>query len=293
MTKTYIITVATHDKYYLPYLKKTCKKYGSELIILGYGEKWQGFNWRYKLVLNFISKLNNNDIVCIIDGYDVICVRKLEEFMNSFIKLKNKYNCKIIVGEHKLVNNNNYLNNYINSNYFGKCKNISLNAGTYAGYVKDLIEFIKNIQLLNNDNMGDDQILLTKYCNINPEHIYIDINGELFVSLENKYKNIDNLFIFENDNIYYHQYKPFFIHGPGETYLDNMLIKMNIGYDYNNKICDDLSKDYLNKIFFRIKNNYYLQLPFFILFSIFIVFIIYFIIKKISKSNKKYFRKIK
>ena len=286
MTKTYIITVSTHDKYYLPYLKKTCKKYGSELIILGYGEKWQGFNWRYKLVLNFLNKLNYDDIVCIIDGYDVICVRNLEQFSGSFLKLKNKYNCKIIVGEHKLVNNN-YLNNYINSIYFGKCKNISLNAGTYVGCVKDLIEFIKNIQILNSDNMADDQILLTKYCNKNLEYIYIDINGELFVSLENKYKDIDNLFIFNNNNIYYNGYQPFFIHGPGETYLDNILVKMNIGYDINNKICDKLSKDYLNKQFFRIKNNYYL-IFFLIFFIIFIIFIILFIV-----NRKKKIRKIK
>jgi hypothetical protein len=284
MVKTYIVTIATEDKYYLPYLKKTCKKYGSELIILAYGEKWQGFNWRNKLVLNFLNKLNNDDIVCVIDGYDVICVRNLDQFANSFIKIKNKYNCKIIVGEHNFVKNNSYyLKNFIHSLYFGNCKNKFICAGTYCGYVSDLIDYIKNIQYIDDSNKADDQKLLTKYCKLNPDSIYIDTNGELFVSLENKYKNIDDNFTYKNNNIYFNEYQPFFIHGPGETYLDNILIKMNLDYDNNNKICDMLSKDYINKQIFRLKNN---NILIFFILLLFIIFIILFIMNKKKKNRK-------
>ena len=43
----HIVTVATHSDYYFPYLKESFKKNGKELTVLGYGEKWKGFNWRF------------------------------------------------------------------------------------------------------------------------------------------------------------------------------------------------------------------------------------------------------
>ena len=288
MTKTYIVTVATHDDYYLPYLKKTCKNNGSELIILGYGQKWEGFHWRQKLVLSFLENLNNNDIVCFVDGFDVICTRNLNQFADNFIKLKNKHNCKIIVSENKIVNHDilSYFYYFIVKYYFTECNNKLLNAGIYAGQVKDLIEILKNINNLNINNKTDDQILLTKYCQNNLKDIYIDDNAELFLSLANPYKNIDHLFVYKNNNIYYNGFQPFFIHGNGETYLDNILIKMNIDYDYKNKIDDKLSKDYFKKLFFRIENS----LPFIILLLIsliLLIILIVFIIKKFIINNKK------
>ena len=37
----------------LPYLVESCKRNGKELTILGYGEKWQGFVWRFKLMIEY------------------------------------------------------------------------------------------------------------------------------------------------------------------------------------------------------------------------------------------------
>jgi hypothetical protein len=290
-TKLYIVTVATHDDFYLPYLKKTCEINNSELIILGYGEKWKGFNWKYQLVSKFLKKLNNDDIVCFVDGFDVICTRDLKDFKKVFVELKNKYNFKLIVSEHKIVNNNDinsYFYYFLLKIYFFECKNKSLNAGTYAGYVKDLIEILENINNLNNNSKADDQILLTKYCNSNSNNIYIDTKGELFLTLENPYKNIDHLFKFKNNNIYYNGYQPFFIHGPGETYLDNILIKMNINYDYNNKVNEKLFKNFYNKLLFRINNG----LPYF-LFVLFVIILILFLIAYFINKNLKKFKKQK
>ena len=50
MSDLYIVTVATESQYYFPYLIDTCRKYGKEIDILGFGEKWQGFNWRMQLM---------------------------------------------------------------------------------------------------------------------------------------------------------------------------------------------------------------------------------------------------
>jgi hypothetical protein len=47
MSKIKIVTVATESKYYFEYLKKSCENNGKNLEVLGYGEKWQGFAWRF------------------------------------------------------------------------------------------------------------------------------------------------------------------------------------------------------------------------------------------------------
>ena len=45
--KTHIITIATNSELYFPYLVDSCKKNGIPLTVLGYGEKWTGFTFRF------------------------------------------------------------------------------------------------------------------------------------------------------------------------------------------------------------------------------------------------------
>jgi len=275
--KLYIITVATYDYGYLPYLKYSCKKYSYDLIVLGYGEKWKGFNWRYRLVLDFLNSLNNDDIICFVDGFDVICTRNLYELPNVFNNLKNKYNVKIIISEQKFFNN---IYSFFHSIYFGKCNNKCINAGTYIGNVYDIKKILIEIYNLNPNDNADDQILLTKYCKYNKHNVYIDIDNEIFLSLEYKYNEIDNSLIFYKDYVIYNNNSPFFIHGPGETFLDNIIIKLDYNYDYSNKVKDILLKNYYNKMYFRIMNSKSSKILIVVIIIIIILVFIYrFIIK--------------
>ena len=110
--KTHIITVATSSELYFPYLVDSCKKNGIPLTVLGYGEKWTGFCFKFDKMIQYLKKLDPNDVVCFIDGYDVICVRNLNEITDVFLQLKKRTNCKIIIAENKTIRNNlfNYLN---------------------------------------------------------------------------------------------------------------------------------------------------------------------------------------
>ena len=193
MNKLHIITVATEQKYYLPYLIESCRKNGEELEIIGMGEKWEGFNWKYKKMIDYLKSLPRNDIVCFVDGYDVFCCRNLHDLIPEFLKIKQEQNCKIIVGHDKpsiLLS--------LNSLFFGKCKNNLINSGTYIGEVSDILNIIQKIYDLNPRNDADDQVLMVQYCNLNPNDFYIDTNNQLFLALvyplENldKYTNIDN-----------------------------------------------------------------------------------------------------
>ena len=267
MSQLKVVTVATDPKYYFHYLKESINNNNNELIVLGYGEKWQGFSWKYKLMLEYLNKLSSNDIVCFVDGYDVICTRNLNEMSKVFYKIKKEENCKIIVGYERHIN---FLHKHFIQPFFGKCNNMPLNSGTYIGFVKDLIEIINHLYSLN-DPLKDDQMILIEYCNRNPREIYIDKKSELFLSIGNYYGNIHTKeLVIKGNTLFYNNENPFFLHGFANSYMDNILIKL--GYkDVNINL--ELRKDFYKNIYFKF-NSFLYNISFFTLFLLIIIIIL-------------------
>jgi hypothetical protein len=287
ISKLYIVTVATESTCYFPYLKESVEKNGGELIVLGFGEKWKGFTWKYSLLLDKLKEFNKNDIVCFVDGYDVICTRNLESLKNDFIKIHKRENCKIIVGHSKVIVNNfiEKLKKLHGDIYFGKCNNINLNSGTYIGYVKDVYSIIKSVYEIKNSDTEDDQILLTSYCNKNKNDLYIDIHNELFLTFAVNYSEVDKYITFNNNNISYkNNNKPYFLHACGEGYLDNTIIRL--GYTMNTRVKDTIYKKMLKKTINEIK-NFFIKNIIYIFFFIFLIILFYILYKKYYNKNKK------
>jgi hypothetical protein len=289
-----IITVATNSKYYFPYLKESVKRNGGELVVLGYNQEWTGFSLKYSLMINYLKTLDSNDIVCFVDGYDVICCRNLKDMINNFIKLKKQHNCKIVVGEDKM--DMGFINNTI-SQYFiylfygGTCKYRYLNSGTYIGYSKDVLDVVTNVYKLTNSDTSDDQIEMKKYCRMHENDFYIDIKSELFLTMNKPYNNIDHKIKINNNKLYYGSSQPFFIHAPAGTYLDDILIKL--GYNPDPAIQQQIKDDFYKKyslylsptLYDDIKQNkHYIYILLIIIIFIIIVFIIY--------KNQKYYKKL-
>jgi hypothetical protein len=274
-SKLHIITVATEIKLCMKYLIESIKKNNAELIILGYGLKWEGFNWRNKLVLDYISNLNDDDIICFVDGYDVLCIRDLNELVDEFYKIKTRENCKMIVGFENQLNFYNYLMSQI---IFGNCNGLSVNAGTYISTVKDLREIINGILEKNILNNSDDQVLLTNYCNNKPNDIYIDKKTELFLTLTNSTQqlDLDKYYITNGDKIeiIYNSNKPFFLHAAGNTCIDNVLLKL--GYESDNILCNSIIESSNKKV------DYYFNIMFENTFKYIIIIVILIIIVLIN-----------
>jgi hypothetical protein len=290
MSKLHIVTVATSDEYYFNNLIESCKKNGNDLVVLGYGEKWQGFSWKFSLMIEYLKKINKNDIVCFVDGYDVVCTRNLNELINEFNKLRDKYNCRIIVSEHKIINKNyiyELFENTMYTLYFGTCNNKFLNSGTYMGYAHDLLDILSKVYNILPSNSSDDQILFTKYCQLHSKDIYIDTYNEIFLVIADPYNHIDKHIKFENNKVLYNNKNPFFVHGPAETYLDNIIINLGYNYDYNNKVCDKLARNFYKKIYFRINNtSFYIKFLLLLIFLLFIFIIYYIFFRKMTNNNK-------
>ena len=224
-SKLYITTVVTDSTLYFPYLKESIEKNNKKLNIIGINEKWKGFNWRNKKILEFLETLSDNDIVCNIDGYDVICCRNLNSLKDDFIKKKKNKNFKILIGKE---NGTKLDQEYLDS-VFRKCQNNFICAGTYIGYVKDVKFFIKELLNYDNNNNSDDQILFTKVCKDHPNYFCIDENCEFFYNQTTCLKNILNnkdLCVINNELVYKNNYKQYFAHANCNGFLDDLIIKL-------------------------------------------------------------------
>jgi hypothetical protein len=241
MTKLHIVTVATEIKYYMKYLIETIKTNGGELVILGFGEKWQGFNWRNKLILNYISNLDDDDILCFIDGYDVLCVKNLDSLVDKFEFIKNREKCKIIVGYENILSIGNKIGNFM-------IFNSTINAGTYICKIKDLKEIITSILKINQLDDSDDQVLLIKYAKNNPKNVYSDIGSELFLTLIDSCNQINPSNIIIDNKIIYNNNNPYFVHGAANTCMDDLVIRMDLEKKIN--VCNNYKSDIHKKTFY-------------------------------------------
>jgi hypothetical protein len=207
MDDLHIVTVVNESKYYFPYLEKSCERNGKILEVLGLGEKWTGFNFKYKKMIEYLKILPENDIVCFVDGYDVICVRDLNDIKEQFLEIKEKTGCKMIVGHDKLIIAE-FLRLF-NSLYFGNCKGQYLNSGTYIGYAKDIFEILIEIVNKSPDDDADDQKILTEYCDKNPKEIYIDKDNEVFLAVAYTNLQIYDLITLKESYVIYNKNKQF------------------------------------------------------------------------------------
>jgi hypothetical protein len=286
-SQLHIVTVATESKFYFPYLVESCKRNGTKLVVLGYGEKWLGFNWRLRKMMEFLKTLPDNDVVCFLDGYDILCTRKLNQLIPEFVKIKNKSNCKIIVGSDQHYT---FLKHWAKLTY-GECSNKLINAGNYIGYKKDLLEIIEHIYVNNPDDANDDQLLLTKYCVDNPSLFYIDTKSEIFLVYMNPFTEVQDIEI-KNNTVYYNNQNPFFVHTPG-GFLDKLIIDLGYKYDSTNNIKEEIYKKVFGfSIFNQLKNGIHIFVFLFIILLLMGVFIYFFTRKnqiktKIFKKGKK------
>lgn len=277
MDKLHIVTVATDSQYYFPYLVESCRKNGKELEVLGMGEVWQGFNWRYVKMMEYLRTLPTDDIVCFVDGYDVVCCRNLNELVDEFKEIKERTGCKIVTGDDKSSLFMSFL-----SFFFGTCNDNRINAGTYIGYVKDILEIIQQIYELNPRNDADDQVLMTQYCKKTKNEIYCDTENKLFLALCFPLEEIDKYVDIHENILTYQSNRPFFIHAPGTGYLENVIHKLGYIVE-NDNIQNELFRNILEKKILLYLKNYFLQN--YIYFSIIIIFLIIYIFHFNSINN--------
>ena len=160
-----IVTYATHAEGTFNELVKN--PYGIEVVVLGWGTKWQGFIHRIKIYREYLDTLFDNEIVVFVDGFDSYILKPLDDLEDQF----KYFNCTILVSEDlKIIP-------YYVKKVFKTCKdNITANAGLYMGYSYALKQLLDEIL---KQESSDDQINLNTVCKKFP-NLKIDVDRLIF-----------------------------------------------------------------------------------------------------------------
>jgi len=177
----HVITVAT-DESRLSYLNTSTKKYNINFTNLGKDVVWEGGTMKgpgggqkLNLVKDYVSKINDDDVVLFVDGYDVFINDNLETIYERFIG----FDCKILFAGEK----NCWPDKTLQPFFEGDTDYKYLNSGVYIGYASYICSLIENyIQ-----NSEDDQLFMQKKFIVdkfNASNLYkIDTENYLFQCL--------------------------------------------------------------------------------------------------------------
>jgi len=158
-----IITYATHSFGTFDTLIKTVP----DIIVLGWGTKWNGFMDKFNALIEYLETLPDNEIVMFVDGFDSIIKKDLSDVEKVFKSM----NCKILLSE------NISIHPYIDKKVFTECNNVTANSGLYMGYNKYVKEILREALETGED---DDQRALniacskTNFINIDTDHIIFE-----------------------------------------------------------------------------------------------------------------------
>lgn len=227
-----LVTVATHKERYFPYLEQSAKRYGHDLVVLGWGQKWQGFAWRFQLMNDYLAKLSDDEIVCFTDAYDVIILEGPDEIERKFKAMVGDRKDQIVISEDR-SNNKGMLYLMTNKLCFYDCYGRYINAGTYIGYaagIRNLFSKMCSDFTCNADS--NDQALLQQYCQKSPDTYYIDKSSNIFLVICDLFNPVDLVtesLSIKDGRLSYKGVFPSIFHATGNANIDDILMKL--GYD--------------------------------------------------------------
>lgn len=172
----YVFTIATHDKGYLGSLKDSCEKNNLDLHVIGFGEPWEGFQTKLKLIQQTLDRLSDDTICLFTDAYDSIIIGNEEEILDRYYQFNEPFVFSSYAGKAL----------FVSEFFFGKTcgENESLNSGGFIGRVGDLKSFFHEVcakkKCIGKDI--DDQKIINEYCQKTP--IALDTKNSLFYIFE-------------------------------------------------------------------------------------------------------------
>lgn len=185
---------------------------------------WVGYyqkilEMRY-LLENELMFLNNDDIICFIDAYDVLCCNNSDTIINTFKQAE----CDLLISGEMNCYPNSFISNYEKCLDYNLYKHQFINSGVYIGYknaVKNMLYWHEDdgkiIEICNNKS-GDQGYLHEYYFNkTNTDIVKIDYNNNLSLSMFQV--NINDIILCNGICTYkQNNSNPCFIHFNGQSY---------------------------------------------------------------------------
>jgi hypothetical protein len=273
--KLQIVTVATHKLGYLEQLIESCKRAGTELKILGLGDKWEGFFTKLKLMHDFLSSVEPSTIIVFIDAYDVIMLGNVDELLQRYLA----FNKPIVLG---VETKNSWFKWNVEKFYFGTYKEEIINTGGYMGRAGFLLEMCKNFGDHENDQIYLNR-LARDHKNWFEKYTALDMDGDIFYNATcdsflghlhikscNIGLNFTNGMLCKEDGI-----QPIFLHGPGGIDIS----------PYMNMLGWNVEPPDSYEYFLRTVRDYKYSIALGVLFLVFIIIMIVLLIKYFTKKK--------
>lgn len=237
-----VVTVATHSYSYFPILKDSCKRNYIDIEVLGWGEHWTGFQFKFKKMEAFSKQiLKDEEWIIFIDAFDVLVLNNVQFLENFLLEMENQGKDMVVVTEYyyPIV-----LRKRLNELVFGSFRDKNICSGLYAvkkHRLEDMLTMINQNYDMENEIL-DDQMLLIWYLNNakNQQNIYIDDDGEIFY---NALMLEPNKTIFRDGSILnvrtMKKQRPVFVHFPANQDFSSICTYFN--YDLPQQVKEDNS----------------------------------------------------
>jgi hypothetical protein len=183
-----LITYATHSEGKFEQLINS----GYPIEVIGWGTKWSGYIGKAKEVLLYLESQPETEIIVVIDGFDSLIHKNLDNLEKDFKAL----NCKVLYSLNDKSGFSNFIpffvHEYFTKKIFGTCTgNQTANAGLYMGYVKELKIVLQSIL---ETGLDDDQRAINSLCSRLP-FLKVDSQNIIFENLSSENQKSDAYFI--------------------------------------------------------------------------------------------------
>jgi hypothetical protein len=282
------VVVATHSERYFPDLEESVKQYNHEMVKLGWGEKWRGFGWKLTLLRDYLRSISPDEIICFIDGYDVIILQPADVIERNFKRLvKEDAKNKILISSETSTQDtlNTVLTGLWTNVWSYKCKGSLINAGTYMGYASAILGVLDDIcSTYECIDSADDQILIQRFCQKNHDRFIIDTRSEVFLvqpSITGPLTMKNSGLFVENGVLKYGDATPGILHAAGYTDIDDILEALGRKPQFRARAED--KTEYRWKFFKHFVSHIFSSVWFMI---ILIIFFVVFVIVAIPPGKK-------
>lgn len=274
--KIQIVTVATHKTGYIDQLSESCKKGGSNLKIIGLGQKWEGFSTKLKLMYKFLKSIEPTSIVVFIDAYDVVMLGNTKELLERYYNFRKPI---VLSVETK----NSWFKWYVEKLYFGTYKEEIINSGCYMGEARFLLEMCKHFETHENDQSYVNE-LARDHKDWFEKYTVLDLNSDIFYNascnsfLSHLHLTSCDIGLNMNDNklCKLDGVQPVFLHGPGGIDISHYLNKLGMN------VASPNSTEY----FFRTLRDYKYSIAIGIVCIIIVIILLVMIVKYFTKNNQ-------
>lgn len=180
MSTLKIASFMTKHGGYSKYMVSLMKKNNLKLDIIGYDCKWKGWYDRSKNILNYLKNQKKDDIIILIDSYDIMVVSDKDEIIDKY----HSFGKKIVFSANNYDKNNGITYNFylFLSRLYFNCANTKgiLNMGSIIGECSELIKLYENVlKYMLANKVGDDQRALNN-INLDQFSYAIDFKSDIF-----------------------------------------------------------------------------------------------------------------